>query len=131
MEFYGSLEDGQEQSFKWKLSMENRAHAAEMTTLEDADTWDKKRLPRKVGKIKTNCGLGSVAWSFGGPRFITKPCIKWQRCLRWESWQRVARAGCAQPGWEGAQAPLVRVLISYFLLPVPDEHELSLLKSAV
>lgn len=106
MEFYGSLEDGQEQSFKWKLGMENRAHAAEMTTLEDADditelVWDNKRLTRKMGKIKTHCELGSIAWSFGGFQFITKAYIKWCRCLIWERSQRVAKDGCAQPAWVG------------------------------
>lgn len=136
MEFYGSLEDSQEQSFKWKLSMEVRAHAAEMAALEDADdiaelAWDKKTLPQKAGKIKINCGLGSIAWSFGGLQFVTKPYIKWWRCLRWETSWRVAKDGCAQPGWEGAHAPVVGALICYLLLPVTEEHKLSLFKGAV
>lgn len=122
MEFYGSLEGSQEQSFKWKLGMENRAHAAEMTVLEDADditelVWDKKRLPRKMDKIKINCALGSIVWSFGRLQFITNPYLKRCRCPRRERSQLLqAKDGCVQPAWEGAQAPVVHVLISYFLL---------------
>lgn len=45
--------------------------------------------------------------------------------------QLVAKDGCAQPIWEGAQAPVMRVLICYFLLLVSNEHKLSLFKGAV
>lgn len=37
----------------------------------------------------------------------------------------MAKDGCAQPTWEGTQAPVVHVLISYILLLVSDEHNLS------
>lgn len=116
--------------------MENTAHAAEMTTLEDADditelVWDRKRLPRKMGKIKINCGLGSIAWSFGELQFITNPYIKRCRRPRQERLQFMAKDGCVQPAWEGAQAPIVHVLICYSLLPVSDEHKLSPFKGAV
>lgn len=78
--------------------MENRAHAAEMAASEDADditelVQDKKRLPRKMAKVKLNCGVGSIAWSFEGLQFITNSAHKWRR----ERWQLAARDGCAQP----------------------------------
>lgn len=43
----------------------------------------------------------------------------------------MAKDGCAQPSWESAQAPIMHVLICYFLLQVSDEQKSSLLKGAV
>lgn len=51
--------------------------------------------------------------------------MKWCRYPRWNRWQLVAKDVCAQPTWEGAQAPVVHVLISYILLLVSHEHSLS------
>lgn len=43
----------------------------------------------------------------------------------------MAKDGCAQPSWESAQAPIMHVLICYFLLQVSDEQKSSLFKGAV
>lgn len=51
--------------------------------------------------------------------------MKWCRYPRWNRWQLVAKDVCAQPTWEGAQVPVVHVLISYILLLVSHEHNLS------